>query len=1162
MKHCLSISSVLLLAVGSASSATFHVAPNGNDISPGTVERPFATLAAARDAARKAEAGPRRIVVLPGEYFLERPLELDARDNGLTIEAATTNATTLYGGRRVTNWQREGESLWRAELPGAKEGKWDFRALVVNGRLAERACYPATNTFENLGTWNLPLLPAVAGHWERKPTHEELTTMPYDPKDIPATLDVRNAEVRLYHMWAESLVGVATNDVQRHALILSSEPSWPPGALNRRKYVVFNTREGMTRPGQWYLDRTAGRLVYWPLPGEDMAKIKIVAPTAERIISLAGTSQKPVTNITLRGLTLQATTAPLRPASFGATAFDGALHAVQARQCTFENLEICNVGGLGLRADSLADSRVINCRIHHIGACGAKITGSGTLIAQNHIHHLGAYYPSACATMLSGDKLHIYRNEIHDAPYSGIIGGGKENLIEENLIYRVMRELHDGAAIYGNMNACIIRGNVVRDVVEVGKGFGASAYYLDEGARDCIIERNVAHGVPMPTHNHITRNITVRDNVFIADGDMTVSFQRSVGCTFERNTLFVPGKLTVRQPNGIRVWKNNVIYRGGAGKAGAPQPFTISDTVPTEPAPGRKTSSAVAERVTVAPAIDGEIKTTEWPGKLQTLDREPSRFSVGGAPVLAKFAYDDTCLYVAANVTMFGPAKVSTNSVWGKDDGVEICVAGKTAAGKPVTFVVRGYACGTLQSATDAGAPADAAERVRKATRFAARPTPGAGGGLFGKGWRGEWAIPFAALGLTPASDLKIPFNMGAFCSEFGEWHCWEGTLAENWRLEQAGTLLLNPPPKARPLVGAIRWDAWYGMLPDTIQLPDPTRYPGYDTSRTRAPSRDPGKEAQRSLAAEPWRYRWPFFTEPNKDGSAKAFNENRTEVLEKEIDYAVQAGLDYWAFDAYPEDCPLSYTLKTFLSCKNRDRIRFCLFLVMGSAYGRFADDDAFRAYAARVIAKPNYLKVEGNRPVIYMGFLNDALVDKLLDGRWQRFCAELARHGLGKPYLVVCHGNPPGAKRYCERLGGDALSHYVVQRNAKAGTFPELAARAEKFWEDCAATGAAVAPICMTGWDRRPRVTNPVSWEDFHLKPDAFEHYYRSGTPDEIAAHIGRGVSWFKKHPGKHGAELVLIYAWNEFDEGGWLVPALPPPRGEGTARLDALRKTLVQR
>jgi hypothetical protein len=708
--------------------------------------------------------------------------------------SATTNSTVLYGGKPVTDWKRDGDNLWYAELPGVREGTWDFRALIVNGRLAARAVYPSTNTFDNLGTWSLPLLPAVAGHWERKPTREESTTMPYKPEDLPATLDVRNAEVRMYHMWAESLVGVTSNDLQRHALILSSEPSWPPGALNRRKYVVFNTREGMTCPGQWFLDRTAGRLAYWPLPEEDMAKIRIVAPTAERIISLSGTQQKPVENITLRGLTLQATTAPLKPASFGATAFDGAVHAVYARLCAFENLEICNVGGVGFRADNLSGSRVTGCQIHHVGACGAKISGSETLIASNHIHHLGVYYPSACASMIGGNKMHIYRNEIHDAPYSGLIsgGGGKENLIEENLIYRVMRELHDGAAIYGNMNACTIRGNVVRDVVQVGSGFGASAYYLDEGAKDCIVEKNVAIGVPMPTHNHITRNIIVRDNVFISDTDMTVSFQRSVGCSFENNTLFVPGKLNVRQANAIQSWKGNVIYRGGLGKDGQPQAFTISDTVPFEPAPGRKSGSAEAVRVASAPAIDGEIASSEWPGKLQTLDRDPARYSVGGAPTLAKFAYDDHCLYVAANVTMFGPAKVSTNSVWGKDDAVEICLAGKTPDGQPATFVIRGFAGGALQSATDAGAPADAAARLGKETRFAVQPAKGPGNSLFGRGWRAEWSIPFAALGLKPEPGLKVAFNMGSFYSEFGEWHCWEGTRSENWQLDQAGSLQLK----------------------------------------------------------------------------------------------------------------------------------------------------------------------------------------------------------------------------------------------------------------------------------------------------------------------------------------------------------------------------------
>ena len=331
-----------------ATSTAFYVAASGDNANAGTQEKPFATLEAARDAARKAGGGPHRIVVMPGDYFLANTLELDPRDNGLTIEAVPTGKATLYGGKLVTGWQRDDDHCWCANLPGVKEGTWDFRALIVNGRLAERACFPGTDAFENRGTWNLPLLPAVAGHWERKPTREELTTMPYDPQDIPATLDVRNAEVRLYHMWAESLVGVASNDTQRHALILSSEPAWPPGALNKRKYVILNTREGLTRPGQWYLDRTAGRLVYWPLPDEDLAKIKVIAPTTERVIRIAGNPQKKVETITIRGLTLQATTAPLKPASFGAGAFNGALSIADARQVVLENLEICNVGGLAI----------------------------------------------------------------------------------------------------------------------------------------------------------------------------------------------------------------------------------------------------------------------------------------------------------------------------------------------------------------------------------------------------------------------------------------------------------------------------------------------------------------------------------------------------------------------------------------------------------------------------------------------------------------------------------------------------------------------------------------------------------------------------------------------------------------------------------------------
>jgi hypothetical protein len=137
---------------------------------------------------------------------------------------------------------------------------------------------------------------------------------------------------------------------------------------------------------------------------------------------------------------------------------------------------------------------------------------------------VGRYQPSAVALQFSHasresstNGFHICRNEIHDAPYSGMTASGGGHVIEENLIYRVMRELHDGAAIYGMLNHSVLRRNVVRDVVEIGKGYGASAYYLDEGSHDCVIERNVAVGVPVPVHNHITARLLIRDNVFLSD---------------------------------------------------------------------------------------------------------------------------------------------------------------------------------------------------------------------------------------------------------------------------------------------------------------------------------------------------------------------------------------------------------------------------------------------------------------------------------------------------------------------------------------------------------------------------------------------------------------------------------------------------------------------
>ena len=114
-----------------------------------------------------------------------------------------------------------------------------------------------------------------------------------------------------------------------------------------------------------------------------------------------------------------------------------------------------------------------------------------------------------------------------------------------------MQELHDGAGIYITFcKGITLRGNFIRDIVDTG-GYGASAYYLDEQEEDCLVEGNMALRVARPSHNHMAKNNTVRNNVFIHDGDMTLTFPRSSGFAFVSNILQAKGKISFSNADAI-----------------------------------------------------------------------------------------------------------------------------------------------------------------------------------------------------------------------------------------------------------------------------------------------------------------------------------------------------------------------------------------------------------------------------------------------------------------------------------------------------------------------------------------------------------------------------------------------------------------------------------
>lgn len=360
--------------------------------------------------------------------------------------------------------------------------------------------------------------------------------------------------------------------------------------------------------------------------------------------------------------------------------------------------------------------------------------------------------------------------------------------------------------------------------------------------------------------------------------------------------------------------------------------------------------------------------------------------------------------------------------------------------------------------------------------------------------------------------------------------------LSRRAALGSAAAALLAPrrgqAAVSAPL-GAIRWDAW------------------------QAPGSPPTQAVERSLAPPEYRGRLPFFAQLSPDGAVR-IDGGSQQIMDREIALARSAHLDFFAFVAYPRRSAMSRGLELFLASEARRGMQFCLICELrnwGSAAQR---SDLVREHAT-MMQHADYLRGAGGRPVYFLGFVSDRLVAE----RWGgsdglasavRDFRDAARGGgVADPYLVLM-GRPEVAS-LARQIGADALGAYTLaDGRAAGGSYATLATFAEQRWEEMAATGLKVAPTAMAGWDRRPRVANPVPWEAWQRRGAGLDRYYREGTPEEIAAHVARCRGWAARNPSSAG--FGLVYAWNENDEGGWLVPTLP----FDDARIRALQRALA--
>jgi hypothetical protein len=449
----------VLVAVASAWAAapvTLYVAPGGSDANPGTEAKPFATLEKARQAVRgmnKEMTGDIVVVLRGGCYRIDSPVVFDGEDSGkhghnVIYRAQSGETPVISGGKAVVGWKADEKGRWKA--PAVVD---NFRQLYVGGNRATRAQGKAPAGLELAGDDGYKTTDVRLAEWK-------------NPGDLEFCYVVSWTHVRCK---VQSIKREAD-----HAIIAMLQPHFSQAKAKEGMNIVKpdrvyleNALELLDEPGEWYLDRAAKTVYYMPRPGEDMAKVEVIAPAVEKLVELRGTLDQPVHNLGFEGITF-AHGSWLLPSKIGLADAQACFvldwqkpyqrstgltvvhnehlkspanvvcHA--AKSVSFERCTFTQLGGAGLDIEfGSQDNTVVGCRFFDISGSGIQIgdvlkddhhpDDPRKIVKDNHvencyIHDCGVDYWSGMGVFAGyTDGTVIAHNEISQLPNSAISVG-------------------------------------------------------------------------------------------------------------------------------------------------------------------------------------------------------------------------------------------------------------------------------------------------------------------------------------------------------------------------------------------------------------------------------------------------------------------------------------------------------------------------------------------------------------------------------------------------------------------------------------------------------------------------------------------------------------------------------------------------------------------
>lgn len=297
------------------------------------------------------------------------------------------------------------------------------------------------------------------------------------------------------------------------------------------------------------------------------------------------------------------------------------------------------------------------------------------------------------------------------------------------------------------------------------------------------------------------------------------------------------------------------------------------------------------------------------------------------------------------------------------------------------------------------------------------------------------------------------------------------------------------------------------------------------------------GSYFAKTLSYKKWRNRTPYYADIISEDNICCHYRSAQEY-DRELEYAIAAKIDYFAYvwhtdnkngeqDAnvmtsvtHPHAWTQDFARKLHQKSPLAEKIKLCAILLCSQPY---IESDYFKL--AEAMKAPYYEKVDG-RPIVYLfgGYRTDFI---------EMLRAFPQKYGTQDPYIVFMDNGVKSENGDYSKA--DAVSAYVLDNEDNSiDKYSQLVDISIAKIEDWKKYNVDIIPNFTIGWNPTPRIETKVPWVSYHEI-----NYVDFVTPSEIEDGAESLAYWISQNKEFIKSGHIMCFAWNEFEEGGYICP-----------------------